>query len=149
MFERTELISRRRVEAMEVVSWKCIGNEKERRIDPEAWVQKTSVKGPSFVFAKLLTGNRAIPQQLFKIYITNQMSLLDLKGKISEEAVKNGNHPLKFAPNLQKLFLFGKELQGVDDGNTTVSAAGIPHGSTLHFALKVSDPKFAIPAVFK
>ena len=138
LFERNEIIARQRVEAMESIGWKCVLNEKEKRLDPAGWAEKTAVKGPTFVYVKTLTGNRAIPQLNFRVPVSNKMTLRELKEAIKAEAVyrsPNPNAVAWFEPNRQTLYLFNKEINCDDEYNVTVKDANVTHGCTIQLAL--------------
>lgn len=150
IFERNELIARRRVEAMESVGWKCVLSEKERRLDPEAWAQRTATKGPMYIYVKTLTGNRAVPQQAFRVIINSEMTVLLLKNAIRDEAVKLRLHEKPesyFDPSRQRLQLFGKDVPCEDEYNLTLKAAGILSGTTVHLSLHSSAAHEIMPSM--
>ncbi len=73
-FDREELLTRRRVDAMEAVAWRFLFSEKERRLAPERWAQKYgpppgTVPGQQTIYIKLMNGNRAL--QPLSLAITN------------------------------------------------------------------------------
>lgn len=145
--EKNELIDRRRVEAMEQVSWRCVLQEREKRFDPAGWSAKVAFKGPSRVFVKPLSGNRGIPQQILSVPIAADTTVLLLKNAIRDEAVKAGNHPALFAPERQKLHFLTKEVVVPDEYNCAISTLGINAGSTVHVALDAaSNLKDLVPS---
>ena len=145
VFEKNEMMSRRTVEAMEQVSWKCVYYEKEKRLDPAAWANKTAVVSPQYVVVKRLVGNRAIPQQVIKIPTTDQMTIGQLKSSIQQEFVKMqmalsaaASSTASFAPEKQRLFTNSGEVKPASQDDL-IKSLGIHSMSTLYVA-------FAVPA---
>jgi hypothetical protein len=134
VFERNEIIARRRIDAMEQVGWKCLLLEREKRTDPNGYASKVSRKAPPSVVVKLLTGNRAVPQRIFHIPVADATTVTDLKLAIQKQAVELGLHPQLYEADRQKLFVFGKDV-AVDETNTTIKSLGIGDGAMVHLAL--------------
>ena len=139
-FEKNEMMARRTVEAMEQVSWKCVYYEKEKRLDPAAWANKTAVVSPQYVVVKRLVGNRAIPQQIAKIPVTDQMTVGQLKIAVQQEFVKLQiainvavTASATFAPEKQRLFTNGSEIKS-SSADDLVKNVGIHSMSTVHVA---------------
>uniref|UniRef100_A0A7S1W7M8 Uncharacterized protein n=1 Tax=Neobodo designis TaxID=312471 RepID=A0A7S1W7M8_NEODS len=128
-FERGELEARRRVEALEAVSAKCVVWEKERRLNPASSEKRTqAAPGTEKVFIKLLTGNRAVPQQTYEFPFEADMTMGALKKKIFAAAGERGaTRALRgwFAPANQTLMLSGKEL-GAPEEEPVSEPAGTP-----------------------
>lgn len=123
-FERTELVARRRVEALEAISWKCVYAEREKRLNPAAWDKKVANTTPQHVTVKLLTGNRAIPQQTWMIPVSDDLTLLALKERIRARAGEvSATRSLRqwFSPEFQSLLLYGKEVGASEDETSTVA----------------------------
>lgn len=149
-FESSEVIARRRVEAMENVGWKCVLSEREKALNPNAWKERTTTKLPPFVYVKLLTGNRAMLQENYRVPLTPSMTFQQLKEAICREATKlSGNPKLQtlYDPSRQHLALLGKDVVCDDPFNTEIKTLNIHCGSTLHLALKTPAPHLeALPA---
>lgn len=142
-FETTEAISRQRVGAVEAVGWRCVLAEKEKRLDPKGWNERNGIKGPYYVYVKLITGNRAIPQLNLKVPIDAKTTLNMLKQSIKAEAAKQLLHPALeawFAPSCQKLYAFGKEIDCSDEFNALAKDQGIQHGCSIHISLQTPAP---------
>jgi hypothetical protein len=122
-FERVELEARRRVEALEGVSAKCVLWDKERRLNPAAWERRAAPNaGTEQVYVKLLTGNRALPQQNYVLPLTADLTLGGLKKLIQQRAGENGaTRALRgwFVPENQTILLNGKELGAVEEETAT------------------------------
>ena len=137
-FERGETTDRRRVEAMEQVGLRVMQHEKEKRLDPTGWTNKTANKGPKVIFVKPLVGNRGIQQQTFRVPANDaDVSVLLFKNGIRDEAVRLGHLAATFAPEHQKLYFMTKEIAVPDEYNCSLSSLGIFAGATVHVALEV------------
>jgi hypothetical protein len=141
-FEKGEMMSRRTVEAMEQVSWKCVYIEKEKRLDPAAWASKTAVVSPQYIVVKRLTGNRAIPQQVAKIPLTDQMTLGQLKQAIQEHFFKLQSTstravPAMFSPDKQRIVISGQELKSSTSPDELIKTLGVRCMMTLHVSFAV------------
>lgn len=137
LFERNEMIARRRVEAMEAVGWRFLLAEKERRLDPAGWENRVASKGPSYVIVKLLCGNRATPQRTIRVEINGETNILLLKNAIRDEAVRFEfpDAETAFAPERQKLHYLGKEVVAEDEVHFSLKDADINAGATVHLSL--------------
>jgi hypothetical protein len=147
LLERDELLARRRTESMEVVGWKCVLMEKERRFDPELWNEKMKLRGPPQVFVKTLTGNRGIPQVNLRIPFDDDCSLDHLKDLIQKEYAHGTPYTSTvqwFAPPRQKLFYLGKEVVSEplspNSASNTIAIQQVPCGATLHLTLHFPAP---------
>lgn len=144
LFERNETIDRRRVEAMEQVGLKIIQFEKEKRLDPSGWANKTANKGPKIVRVKLLVGNRGIPQETLEVpIIDGETTVLLLKNGIRDAAVKAGHLAETYAPEQQRLYFQTKEISVPDEYNCSLASLGIHAGSSIQVAL---DTPTTIPS---
>lgn len=142
-FETGESIARQRVGAMEAVSWRCVLAEREKRLDPKGWSERNTVKGPYFVYVKLMTGNRGIPQLNVKVIIEAKMTVNLFKQAIKAEAAKAMYHPAVetwFAPACQRLFAFGKEIDCSDEFNALLKDVGVQHGCSVLLSLNPNAP---------
>lgn len=147
-FEDEETIIRARIEAMERVDKLIVDAERERRLDPEAFAQRTAIKGPARVNVKLMTGNRAIAQQNFVVTLPEpDVSILVLKVLIRNEAMRLGHPAERFAPSAQRLFAFGKDLTAADEQRTGIRSFGVGPGSTIQMALAAGSATTFPPQV--
>eukprot|EP00744_Colponema_vietnamica_P019381 GILI01027415.1.p1 GENE.GILI01027415.1~~GILI01027415.1.p1 ORF type:complete len:215 (+),score=30.65 GILI01027415.1:38-646(+) len=147
-FENEELTVRRRIEAMEDVDLRFVLADRDRRMDPESYKARTTQKGPLQLHVKLLTGNRAIPQQNFDISLPEpDVSLLLLKVLIRDEAMRKGQSADRFAPSNQRLFAFGKDIFASDEQRTGIKSLGIFPGTCLQMALAAGNATSVPPQV--
>lgn len=112
-FEVGENNARGRIQEIEDISWRCVAFEKEKRFNPQAWEKKTANPTPYYVWVKLLTGNRAVPQQRFKLPVNETMMFSTLKDLIYQRAAKNpatASIAAWFEPEYQGIILYGKEI---------------------------------------
>jgi hypothetical protein len=117
-FERNELVARRRVEAMEAISWRCVLCEREKRVSPDTYGLKTANDAPQQVWVKLVTGNRGIPQQTMRLPVAPEMTFGALKEAVQRHAVNASatkSIAQWFSPEYQVLHLYGKELGAEPD----------------------------------
>ena len=145
--DHDEMLARRRVEALEKVDFKCVQWELEKKLNPEKYREQTTHKGPYIVHVKLLTGNRAIPQNAMRISLPEgeDTSLLLLKTHIRDQALRSGHSAERYTPSGQRLFVFGREIVADDDHSSTLKQLKVHPGCTLHLALAV-PPHRALPS---
>lgn len=133
-FERTELEARRRVEALESVAVKCVLWEKERRMNPAAQDANNKRNGGAndVIYIKLLTGNRAIPQQCYTLPFVPTQTMMEAKKQIYQRAAETGStRALRnwFAPEYQTLILNGRELgTATEEPEAPTEPSGTPRG---------------------
>lgn len=139
LLDHDEMLARRRVEALEKVDFKCVHWELEKKLNPEKYREQTTHKGPFVIHVKLLTGNRAIPQNAMRVTLPDgeDTTLLLLKTHIRDQALRAGHSAERYLPSGQRLFVLGKEIVSNDDHSATLKQLKIHPGCTVHLALAV------------